>query len=203
MKNNKVKHLVLLGLFTAILLVMSWTPLGYLKVGFLEITLNVIPLAVAAITLGPVGGAVTGAVFGLTSFLQCIGIGGLSPLGEVLFGISPVYCFIVCFLPRLLDGYLSGLIFRGLSARMPKTLACYITGFGTAFLNTAFFMTALIALYGNSAYMQELIAGRNIFEFVCVFVGINAVFEMIACTVVSGAVGSALYRAGVVSLDNK
>lgn len=203
MKNNKVRHLVLLGLFTAILLVMSWTPLGYLKVGFLEITLNVIPLAVAAITLGSAGGAVTGAVFGLTSFLQCIGIGGLSPLGEVLFGISPVCCFIVCFVPRLLDGYLSGIIFRGLSAKTPRTVACYITGFAAAFLNTLFFMTALILLYGSHSYMQELIAGRNIVVFVCAFVGINAVFEMLACTVVSGAVGSALYRAGVVSLDNK
>ena len=198
MKNNKVKHLVLLGLFTAILLVMSWTPLGYLKVGFLEITLNVIPLAVASITLGPVGGAITGAVFGLTSFLQCIGIGGLSPLGEVLFGISPVYCFIVCFLPRVLDGYLSGLIFRGLSRKAPRVVACYITGFGVAFLNTAFFMTALVGLYGSHSFMQELIAGRNILVFVCAFVGINALFEMLACTVVSGAVCSALYRAGVV-----
>ncbi len=203
MKNNKVKHLVLLGLFTAILLVMSWTPLGYLKVGFLEITLNVIPLAVAAITLGPVGGAVTGAVFGLTSFLQCIGIGGLSPLGEVLFGISPIYCFIVCFVPRLLDGYLSGLIFRGLSGKMPKTIACYISGFAAAFLNTVFFMTALVAFYGSHSYMQELIAGRNIFVFVCAFVGVNAVFEMLACTLVSGAVGSALHRAGLVPTDNK
>ena len=201
MKNNKVKRLVLLGLFTAILLVMSWTPLGYLKVGFLEITLNVIPLAVAAITLGSAGGAVTGAVFGLTSFLQCIGIGGLSPLGEVLFGISPLFCFIVCFVPRVLDGYISGFVFRGISKKVPRTVACYITGFVSAFLNTLLFMTALIALYGSHSYMQGLMEGRNVFTFVCTFVGINAVFEMLACTVVSGAVGSALYRAGVVSLD--
>ena len=203
MKNNKVRQLVLLGLFTAILLIMSWTPLGYLKVGFLEITLNVIPLAVAAITIGPAGGAVTGAVFGLTSFLQCIGIGGISPLGEVLFGINPFFCFIVCFVPRLLDGVLCGVIFRVLSKTLPKSLSSYIVGFGAAFLNTVFFMSALVLLYGSTSYMQELIAGRNIVVFVCAFVGINAVFEMLACTLVSGAVGSALHRSGVVLSNNR
>ncbi len=202
MKNNKVRQLVLLGLFTAIMLIMSWTPLGYLKVGILEITLNVIPLAVAAITLGPVGGAVTGAVFGLTSFLQCIGIGGLSPMGEVLFGLNPFYCFVVCFVPRLLDGFIAGALFRTLSKHMSKPLSCYIIGFAAAFFNTALFMSTLVLLYGSTPYMQELIAGRNIIAFICAFVGVNAIFEMLACTIVSGAVGSALHKAGVVPSEN-
>ena len=77
MKNNKftTAQLTLLGLMIAILLVMSYTPLGYLNIGPLAISFNVIPVAISAIVLGPVGGAVAGGVFGLTSFLQCIGVG--------------------------------------------------------------------------------------------------------------------------------
>ena len=76
MKNSKekIKRLVLLALFSAILMVMSYTPLGYLNIGPLAITFNVIPVALAAATLGPSGGAFVGAVFGITSFLQCIGV---------------------------------------------------------------------------------------------------------------------------------
>ena len=62
-KKFNTSQLVLLGLMTAILLLMAYTPLGYLNIGPLAITFNVIPVAVAAITLGPVGGAIVGSVF--------------------------------------------------------------------------------------------------------------------------------------------
>ena len=82
-KKLNIKQLVIAGLLTAILLLMAYTPLGYLNIGPLAITFNIIPVAVAAITLGSVGGAVVGAVFGLTSFLQCIGVGGTSAMGAI------------------------------------------------------------------------------------------------------------------------
>ena len=65
-KQSKTMRLTLMGLFAAVLLLMAYTPLGYLNIGPLAITFNVIPVALAAITLGPVGGAAMGAVFGLT-----------------------------------------------------------------------------------------------------------------------------------------
>ncbi len=43
---------------TAILLLMAYTPLGISEIGPLAVTFNVIPVAVAAITLGPAGGAI-------------------------------------------------------------------------------------------------------------------------------------------------
>ena len=81
MKNNNrftTAQLTLLGLMAAILLLMAYTPLGYLNIGPLAISFNVIPVAISAVVLGPVGGAVAGAIFGLTSFLQCIEIGRAS-----------------------------------------------------------------------------------------------------------------------------
>lgn len=189
------KKLVLLGLLTGILLLMAYTPLGYLNIGPLAITFNVIPVAIAAITLGPVGGAVIGSVFGLTSFLQCIGVGGTSAMGAILFGINPVLAFIQRFVPRFLDGLLLGFIFKGVKKATNVHVSCLVTGFCSAFLNTVLFMTALVVLFGNTEYMQGLIGGKNIIVFICTFVGINAVFEMLASTIITGAVGSALYKA--------
>ncbi len=192
---KNIQQLVILGLLAAVMLVLSTTSLGYINIGPLAITLNVIPLGIAAVSAGPVGGAVIGALFGLTSFLQCIGIGGSSAMGIMTFAISPVLTFIQRFLPRLLVGLIIGFLHKFLADKLGKKTACFITGFLAAFLNTVLFMTALVLLFGKTDYMQELIAGRNIIVFICTFVGINAVFEMIASSLVTGAVGSALYRA--------
>ena len=182
---------------------MAYTPLGYLNIGPLAITFNMIPVAICAITLGPLGGAIAGAVFGLTSFLQCIGIGGTSAMGAVLFEINPILAFIQRFIPRLLDGLLLGYIFQAVRKWKNSYLACTVTGFCSAFLNTVFFMTALILLYGNTEYVQGLMGGKNVIVFVCTFVGINAVFEILSATIITGAVGAALVKARLVPAIQK
>lgn len=202
-KTRNTKQLALLGLLTGVLLLMAYTPLGYLNIGPLAISFNVIPVALAAVALGPIGGAVIGAVFGITSFLQCIGVGGSSAMGVVLFGINPFLAFIQRFVPRLLDGFLLGYVFRGMRKASNTHLACLVTGFCSALFNTTLFMGALVLLFGNTPYMQELIAGRNIIVFICTFVGINAVCEMAASTIITGAVGYALFKAGFVQAPKK
>ena len=187
------KQLVLLGLLTAILLLMAYTPLGYLNIGPLAITFNVIPVALAAVALGPVGGAIVGAVFGLTSFLPCIA------MGAVLFGINPFLAFIQRFIPRVLDGFLLGYIFRWVQKISNPYVSCFVTGFCSALLNTLFFMSALILLYGSTDYVQGLMGGKNVIAFVCTFVGVNAVFEMLSSTILTGAVGTALIKSKLIS----
>ena len=109
-RKSKTTWLVQIAMLTAIILILAFTPLGYIRTGGLEITLIVIPVAVGAVILGPVGGMILGAVFGITSFIQCF---GMSPFGAALLGINPVLTLIVCLVPRVLMGYLCGLIFKG------------------------------------------------------------------------------------------
>ena len=195
-KQLKTSQITMLGLMIAILLLMAYTPLGYLNIGPLAITFNMIPVAISAIVLGPVGGAIAGAVFGITSFLQCIGIGGTSAMGAMLFSINPILAFIQRFIPRLLDGLLLGYIFQGLRKKTKNIYAsCAVTGFFSAFLNTLFFMTLLVVLFGNTEYIQGLMGGKNVIVFICTFVGVNAICEMLSATIVTGAVGAALYKA--------
>lgn len=194
MKNSfKHRRMTLLGLLCGILIIMSVTPFGYLRVGALSITLNMIPVAVAAAAMGPLGGAVTGLVFGLSSFASAA-TGG-SAMGTVMFGISPWLTFVQSVLPRLLMGTCVGIIHRLLCAVNLRKAAAYAAGFSAAFLNTLFYLTALVLLFGNTDYVQGLIGGRNIIIFMCAFVGINAVFEMVCSTVVTGLLGNALERA--------
>lgn len=188
------RTLVLLGLLTGILLIMSYTPLGYLNIGPLAISLNMIPVAIAAIVLGPLEGAILGAVFGFTSFLQCFGIGGTSAMGVILAEISPFLAFVQRFVPRILAGMLTGFIYKGLTKCMGKTPASFISGACAALLNTVLFMGALVLLFRDTEYLQGLIAGRNVIVFICTFVGINAVVEVFAASLAVGPVCRALHK---------
>ena len=196
MKNKKfgTREMVASAMLCAILLIMSFTPLGYLNIGPLAISFNMIPVAIGAIVLGPIGGMILGAMFGITSFLQCLGIGGTSAMGVLLFEINPLFAFFQRFLPRLIAGLLSGYVYQLVKKVINSTIACFATGFSAALLNTVLFMSALILFFGNTEYVQSLIAGRNVIIFICAFVGVNAIVEMIAASVIVGAVGKVLSK---------
>ena len=70
-KRSKIKKIALYGILSAIIIIMSFTPLGFLKIPALaiEITLLSIPVAIGAALLGPAGGLVCGTLFGLMSFV--------------------------------------------------------------------------------------------------------------------------------------
>ena len=71
-KNFDTKFMVELALMIAIIIIMSLTPLGYIRTPGLSITLLTVPVAVGAVLLGPTGGAICGLAFGLTSFYICL-----------------------------------------------------------------------------------------------------------------------------------
>ncbi len=195
--SEKTRKLVMLALLAAVLILMAFTPLGYLKIGPLSITFNTIPVAIGAIALGPVYGAGLGAVFGLTSVF------GGSALVMTLMSINPFFGVVLCFLPRILEGLLAGVIGKAVcKTRLAKPLAFGFTGLMTAFMNTLFFMSCLVLLFGQTAFIQEkwaaLAPGKNVILFIAAFVGTNAVVEMLSTAVVTAAVSMALYKAKLI-----
>jgi len=191
------RHMVLLAMLSGILLIMSFTPLGYLNIGPLAISLNMIPVAIGAVALGPGGGAFLGAVFGITSCLQCVGIGGTSAMGVILFEINPILTILQRFATRVLAGWLTGIVYLLLHKRHFK-YAGYVAGFCAALFNTVFFMAALVLLFGHTEYLQNLIAGKNILLFAISFVGINAVVELFSTTLAAGTVCKALEKLNMI-----
>ena len=97
--SSKVRETALTAVLAAIVLLMAFTPLGYLRLGPMSITLLVIPVVIGGITLGPVRGGFLGAVFGATSFAQCF-MGDVS--GAAMVAISPLATALACFIPRSL-----------------------------------------------------------------------------------------------------
>ena len=114
---QKTVRLVELALLTAIIAVMTFTPIGYLKLGPLELTLIMVPVIIGAVTLGPAAGAFLGLVFGASSFIQCF---SLSAFGAILISISVFKTLVVCVVPRVLAGWLTGLIFNAVTKKTKK-----------------------------------------------------------------------------------
>jgi uncharacterized membrane protein len=185
------KEFVEMALLVAIIIIMAFTPIGYIKTAGLEITLIVVPVAVGAVVLGPTAGAVLGAVFGITSFIQCF---GMSAFGTILLGVNPVFTFIVCVPTRILDGWLTGVIFKALrKTSLPFGASVTIANLCCPLLNTTFFMGTLVTLFSTT--MREMFGMTHVIPFIAMFVGLNGVIEAVVCFVVGAAVSAALVKA--------
>ena len=112
MKNEKTYELVLTALFTAIIVIMAFTPLGYIPLVVINATIIHIPVILGALFLGPKKGAFLGFVFGLTSFINntfkaaTASAFVFSPvLAYNVVGVSGIFkSLYICFVPRILVG---------------------------------------------------------------------------------------------------
>ena len=200
MSNNsvKIRKMVILAMLTAVILIMTFTPLGYLKLPFVEISFLMLPVALGAILLGPASGAILGAVFGITSFIQCF---GMSAVGTVFLGVSPVRTFLMCMAPRVLTGWLTGLLYRRLARESRGGTAAYAAaGLAGPVLNTLLYMPATFLLFQRE--WLDLAAatmgytgtegGWVLFGFLMGSISFNAAAEALAGLVVSTALCRAL-----------
>lgn len=184
--SEKTLQMVQIAILTAILLVMAFTPLGYLKLGPLSITFMTIPVAISAIMIGPKAALFLGAVFGCTSLFQCF---GMDAFGAALLSISPWKCAVMCIAPRLLVGLIPALIYRAGQGKN-RTLFSAAACAAAPLTNTVFFLGLLMIFYGNEPYIRQF--GDNAWK-VLVALGIgNAIPEVIACTLIGTAVCKAL-----------
>ena len=187
--------MVEMALLIAIVLLMAYTPLGYIRTLGLEITLIVVPVAVGAVTLGPAAGAVLGAVFGITSYIQCF---GMSPFGAVLLSINPVYTFIVCVFSRVLMGWLTGWLYQVfLKSSLLKKVSVALANLCCPLMNTLFFMGTLTLFFYQTDYIQGIAQGMgagNPLIFILLFVGVNGLVEAVACFVAGSAISQALKK---------
>ncbi len=186
---EKIYKLTLTAVLTALIFVLAFTPLGYLKIGVVSITFITIPVVIGAVIGGPSVGAVLGLMFGITSFIQCF---GMDAFGTTLFGINPVYTAIMCLVPRILMGLLCGLIYKAFAAKHAN-IGTIVTSFGGGFINTVLFVGFLLLLFYNTDYIQSF--GNSVIAVISVLITINAVVEWIACTVIGSAVSIALSKA--------
>ncbi len=193
--SKKLLKLTVNAVFIAIIAVMSFTPLGYLKLGAVEISLLAIPVAFGGAIMGVSSGALLGLAFGISSFIQCF---GMSAFGTAIMGVNPIFTFIICIVPRVLMGAGSAIVYKLLKGRnVQDNISSLISFLTAAVLNTLFFVGSFILLFGRTEFYSGLetqFATTNVIAFFAAFVGLNGLVEAVASAVFGGAVGKAISK---------
>lgn len=185
--SSKVRQTTLTAVLAAIVILMAFTPLGYLRVGPVSITFLVIPVVIGGMTLGPVRGGFLGAVFGATSLAQCF-MGDL--FGAALVSLSPLATAAACFVPRILVGVVAGLLFPALMKRSKNSAVSFIaTAVAGTLTNTILFVGMVVGFFQGSYF-----GGSPFWTIFAGFFTVNVALELAVGVIVSAALSAVLDR---------
>ena len=159
MRNSKTNELVLTGLFTAIIIIMAFTPLGYIPLVVINATIIHIPVILGSLFCGPKKGAFLGFVFGFTSCLKATIVGGtlssfvFSPvLAASLVGTSGIFkSLFIAFVPRILVGVIPYFVYIGIK----KVLASEKKNLWGTVLNVLMSVFLAFGVYAFLGKMSE------------------------------------------------
>ena len=182
------KKLTLTGAFSALVIVLGITRLGFITLGAASITILHIPVILVCMLAGLPEGLFVGATFGILSLVQAAmsTSGGLDPLF-----VNPL----VSVLPRMLIAVIAWGLWKALNLipHMPKAVSAGITGFITTVAHTLLVLGSLYVFKG--ADVREALGGMGYFALVGAC-GFNAILEAIAATIFCVAVYAGLFIAG-------
>lgn len=197
MKSKKTQYMTSMALFLAIEIILVVTPLGYIPIGPLNATTMHIPVIIAGIILGKKAGAELGFVFGLTSMIKATiqpGITSFCFSPFVTIGtISGNYkSLLIAFVPRILLGYLAGLIFEIMENKGHENSGVLAGALVGALTNTVLVLSGIYIFFGN-AYASSLnVAYSGLIGLLLGVVTTNGILEAILAAVVSLAVYKAM-----------
>lgn len=197
---NKTKKdtrwLTSVALMAAIVILLANTPLGMIQLPIIKATTVHIPVIVGAILLGPMAGAILGAVFGICSLISNTMVPTLlsfafSPFMSMT-GISgavkAVWISVGC---RILIGVVSGWLWILMKKiKVNHLIALPITGFIGSMVNTVTVMGSIYFLLAKE-YAQV----KN--------VGVDAVFGLVMGTVTASGIPEAIAAAVLVAIIGK
>ena len=192
MKNKHLLAMVKLAMLVALLMIFCFTSIGFLKIGIVEITFNMIPVVIGAIAIGPAAGAFLGALFGAASFWQCF---GQRTFGTLLFGVNPFFTVLICFVPRILAGLIPGLIFRAMTKKKDNIAAYFVSAAVGSLTNTVLFVGGFCLLFKDTMLGMASDNGLSPLAFIATAFLLNAAVELVANTAIVAAVSKAVTKA--------
>ena len=196
-KRVNTRFLAQLALLIAIQVVMRVLGLGRVPIGPLNMSFLTLPIAIGAMLMGPLTGAILGGVFGLFCLRDAIsGAGGMT---SFFFQNNPVSTVILCVGMRILMGVCCGLIFKAVSKldRDEKTWSYFVGALSAPLLNTIFFMGYIILMFYNTEYIQNIVATKdalNPLHFVVLLVGVQGLIEAVSVAIIGGILTKVLSK---------
>lgn len=187
---RNTKSLALLGVLLAIEMVLNFTPLGLIPLGFMNATTLHIPVIIGAIFLGPVGGGILGAAFGILSVIT----NTIRP-NVTSFVFSPFITMsntsgnfsslLIAIVPRILIGVVAYYVYAGVSKRFKNKIAAYaLAALAGSLTNTILVMSGIYIFFGPAYAAAKNLAFEALFGIILSVVGINGLPEAIVAAIV-------------------
>lgn len=191
---QKTMRLTLMAMFLAVEMVLTFTPLGYIPLGFMNMTTMHIPVIIAGITLGVQGGAVIGLVFGISSIIRAT----MMPLPTsfvfspfiTVGGISGNFAsLIIAIVPRVMIGVCAALLYQLLiRKKVNDNLAVVLSGICGAMVNTILVMGGIFIFFGKSYAAATSVAYDLLLKVIMGVVTTNGIVEAILGAIIVLAV---------------
>ena len=202
-RTRQVQSLAILAMFTAIIFLLTFTPLGLIDLPVIKATVLHVPVIIGSILLGPKKGAFLGGMFGLASLLKNTLVPGLSSF--VFTPLIPApgldrgspWALFICFVPRILVGIIPYFLFRGLKKLIKSdTVPLAVCGFIGSMVNTLLVMNLIYVFFGDSWGSARGVAGYLIYKAILAVIATNGIPEAIVAALITAAVGKVLLKLG-------
>lgn len=194
-KLKQTKNIVLLSLFTAIIILLAFTPIGIIDLPIMKITILHIPVIIASLLLGPKKGAFLGLIFGISSLIKNTLAPNLSsfvftpfvPLPGTNYG--SFLSLIVCFVPRILTGIVPWFVYNFLqkivskNTTTSKSIKIAVSAIAGSFTNTLLVMGLIGILFAKSYSIAQGIPSDTLLKFISGIVVVNGIPEAIASAI--------------------
>ena len=175
---------------------MANTPLGMIQLPIIKATTVHIPVILGAILLGPMAGAILGAVFGVCSLISntvtptllSFAFSPFMSMTGMSGAVKAVWISVGC---RMMIGIISGWFWILVKkCKLNHFIALPIAGFLGSMVNTVFVMGSIYVLLA-----REYAQARN--------VGVEAVFGLVMGTVTASGIPEAIAAAVLVAVIGK
>ena len=200
-RNQSLLRLVQMAILSAIIVIMGFTVLGSIPLGGpLVATMAQVPVVIGAVLLGTKCGCILGGVFGAVSCLYFTLYSYptsfvFSPFQSVSLAdnagtavLYAVFSLLICFVPRILIGFVSGSIFSSLGKRgKSPTLGCILAGVAGSLVNTLLVLGGIWLFYGQQ-YLTATGAAQPMLYLIGSTILVNGLPEAVVTPILTTAI---------------
>ena len=200
---NRTRKMILSALLGAIIVLLNFTPVGYIQLPVIKATIIHVPVIIGSLLLGPKIGAGLGLVFGFTSLYN----NTFAPTA-LSFVFSPAIpvpgtdrgswtALIIAFLPRILVGVFPYYAYRLLHKFLKekgRMLSLGLSGMVGSMTNTVFVMHLIYFLFRDAYSKAGSIPVGAVYKAILAIIFANGIPEAVLAAVITAAVCSALLR---------
>lgn len=187
---RNTKSLALMGVLLAIEIILNFTPLGLIPLGFMNATTLHIPVIIGAIFLGPIGGGILGAAFGVLSIITNtirpnVTSFVFSPFITISNTSGNFTSLIIALVPRILIGVVAYYVYKVVSEKCKNKIIAYLlAAVAGSLTNTILVMGGIYMFFGQPYAAAKGLAFEALFGIILGIVGINGVPEAIVAAIV-------------------